>query len=57
MLQNADIMEMWYSNVFSKPQATLGEPDFNLLVQHGFNASTDLPTSLYYETLMTTYVS
>jgi hypothetical protein len=45
-LQNADIMEMWYSNVFSKPQATLGEPDFNLLVKHGFNASTDLPTSI-----------
>jgi hypothetical protein len=45
MLQNADIMEMWFSNVFSKPQATPGKPDFILLVQHGVNALlTDLPT-------------
>lgn len=55
LLQNTEILDMWYNNVFSKPQATLGEPDFDLLTAHGYNASTDLPVSLYYESLLEKY--
>lgn len=55
MLQNPDILVMLYSNIFSKPQATLGEPDFDILTQRGYNASTDLPVSLHFETLVTKY--
>jgi len=55
MLSNPEILDMWYNDIFSLSTAALREPDFDLIASAGYNASTDLPVSLYFETLVEKY--
>ena len=55
MFNDLTIFNMWYNNIFSKDEATLTTPDFDLISSKGFNASTDMPMSLYYNELKIKY--
>ena len=55
MFNDLTIFNMWYNNIFSRDHASLISPDFDLITSKGFNASTDMPMSLYYNELKTKY--
>jgi len=54
-----DILDMWTDKVFrpavEAQELLMGEPDFDLITAHGFSATADLPTSLYYEEIQDKY--
>lgn len=47
---------MWIDNVLQpsldKGHAELGQPDFDIITQHGYQATMDFPTALYYEKIL-----
>lgn len=53
MYDNYEILDMWTNNVFvpsiQSNSVTMGKPDFDLIAEHGFTATMDLPTALYVE--------
>lgn len=57
--ENFDILEMWTQNVvvpaIESKEILLGKPDFDLITSHGYTATADLPTSLYYEDIQNLY--
>jgi len=54
-----DILEMWAEKVFIPAiegrKLSMGSPDFDIITAHGYTATADLPTSLYYEQLQVKY--
>jgi hypothetical protein len=59
LYENEEIFKMWIDNVFQpsldKGHADFGEPDFDFIAQHGYQATMDFPTALYYEKILTEY--
>lgn len=57
--EHFDILDMWTDEVFRPAiearELSMGEPDFNLITAHGFSATADLPTSLYYKEIQDKY--
>jgi len=57
--ENFDILDMWTRNVFlpaiESKEILMGKPDFDLITSHGYAATADLPTSLYYEEIQHLY--
>jgi hypothetical protein len=53
------ILDMWSEHVFEPAivnrELLLGNPDFDVVTSHGFQAVVDLPTALYYEKLIEKY--
>eukprot|EP00549_Striatella_unipunctata_P019298 CAMPEP_0118687398 /NCGR_PEP_ID=MMETSP0800-20121206/8359_1 /TAXON_ID=210618 ORGANISM="Striatella unipunctata, Strain CCMP2910" /NCGR_SAMPLE_ID=MMETSP0800 /ASSEMBLY_ACC=CAM_ASM_000638 /LENGTH=358 /DNA_ID=CAMNT_0006584575 /DNA_START=167 /DNA_END=1243 /DNA_ORIENTATION=- len=53
LYEHVEIFDMWTDNVFlpsiKDNKVTMGEPDFDMMVKHGFQATTDLPMALYFE--------
>ena len=54
-----DILEMWTEKVFrpaiETQELSMGEPDFDVITAHGYTATADLPTSLYYKEIQEKY--
>eukprot|EP00980_Cylindrotheca_fusiformis_P004263 scaffold918_cov126-Cylindrotheca_fusiformis.AAC.42 len=59
LYENEDIFEMWVDSVFQpsldKGHAELGFPDWDVIAQHGYQATMDFPTALYYEQILQKY--
>jgi Sulfotransferase domain len=59
LYENDEIFEMWTNNVFqpsiNSGKALLGDPDLDLIVSYGFQATMDLPMALYYEKVLKQY--
>lgn len=59
LYESPKIMDMWANKVFipslEQNKATLGFPDFDVIAQQGFQATTDLPMALYFEQIMERY--
>ncbi|CAJ1963681.1 unnamed protein product [Cylindrotheca closterium] len=59
LYENEDIFRMWMNNVFQPSldsgHATVGQPDFDIIAQHGYQATMDFPTALYYEQILKEY--
>jgi len=59
LYENEDIFRMWVNNVFQPSldsgHATMGQPDFDIIAQHGYQATMDFPTALYYEQILKDY--
>jgi hypothetical protein len=59
LYENEEIFQMWVDTVFQpsldKGHADLGFPDLDVIAQHGYQATMDFPTALYYEQLMQRY--
>jgi len=57
--ENESIFKMWTDLIFQpslqRGHALLGEPDFGLLTQHGYQATMDFPVALYYEQILQQY--
>jgi hypothetical protein len=51
-----DVFDMWTKKIFlpavQAKEFRLGEPDFQLMANSGFEATADLPMALYYEQVM-----
>lgn len=56
LYEHRDLFEMWANNVFvpsiGQENVTMGNPDWDMIVSHGFQATCDLPTALYFEEIM-----
>lgn len=59
MYETQEILDMWTHKVFlpsiNDGVVTKGSPDFDLIAQYGFQATTDLPAALYYEEIAKVY--
>lgn len=59
MYEKPNILEMWTDLVFQpaieKGKLSMGNPDFDVVTSHGFDAIVDLPTALYYKELNEKY--
>jgi hypothetical protein len=57
--ENENIFKMWTDLIFQPSldagHAFLGEPDFDVITQHGFQATMDFPVALYYKEIMAKY--
>jgi len=57
--ENENIFKMWTDLIFQpsldQGHAVLGEPDFDIITQHGYQATMDFPVALYYEQIMDKY--
>lgn len=53
--ETPEILDMWVERVFQPAidaeTLQLGDPDFDLITDHGFDAIVDLPTALYFKEL------
>jgi hypothetical protein len=59
MYETQEILDMWTQKVFlpsiKDGVVSKGNPDFDLIAQYGFQATTDLPTALYFEEISNLY--
>jgi len=59
MYETQEILDMWTNEVFlpsiNDGVVAKGSPDFDLIAQYGFQATTDLPAALYYEEIAKLY--
>jgi len=59
MYESPEILDMWTQNVFLPSirdgVVSKGNPDFDLIAQYGFQATTDLPMALYFEEISELY--
>jgi len=59
LYENSDILEMWTEQVFRpsiiSKQISMGRPDFDTILAHGFSAAVDFPIALYYDQLSEKY--
>lgn len=59
LYENEVIFQMWIDTVFQtsmdKGHAELGFPDLDVIARHGYQATMDFPTALYYEQIMQRY--
>ena len=57
--KNEEIFRMWTEKIYlpsyEKKHAELGTPDFDVITRHGYQATTDLPMSLYFEQVYEKY--
>ncbi len=53
------ILDMWANKVFypaiEKGKISLGEPDFDVITNHGYTATVDLPMALYFDQVKNRY--
>ncbi|GAX22412.1 hypothetical protein FisN_14Hh025 [Fistulifera solaris] len=59
LYEHNEIISMWTNEVFTPAvkanHASMGKPDFQLIVDHGFTATADLPMALYFDQIAEQY--
>jgi hypothetical protein len=59
LYENPTIMDMWAEKVFlpslEQNKVLRGEPDFDMIANSGYQATTDLPMALYFEEIAAQY--
>jgi hypothetical protein len=57
--ENEEIFKMWTDEIFTPSlqagHATLGKPNLDIITRHGYKATMDFPTALYYEQILEEY--
>jgi len=59
MYDNYEILDMWTNNVFVQSiqhnNVKMGKTDYDMIAEHGYEATTDVPTALYVEEIAEHY--
>mmetsp|Transcript_3142 Transcript_3142/g.8870 ORF Transcript_3142/g.8870 Transcript_3142/m.8870 type:complete len:390 (-) Transcript_3142:293-1462(-) len=59
LYENKEIQQMWTDLIFNPSlangHAELGTPDFDVITQHGYEATTDFPMALYFDQILARY--
>lgn len=57
--ENENIFKRWVELIFQpsldQGHAIMGEPDFDIITRHGYEATMDFPVALYYDQIMEKY--